>query len=45
MDLSARLEIFLTVSEAHKLLRKMDVNNDDKVDEADFLMVGRAIVC
>jgi len=37
LDLAARLEIFLTEGEARRIATDMDVNGDDRIEEADFI--------
>lgn len=37
LDLTARLEIFLTEAEARRIARDMDVDMDDRIEEADFI--------
>ncbi|RYH19867.1 hypothetical protein EON65_25440 [archaeon] len=39
MDLAAKVEVFLTEEEARKMMRMLDVNNDDRVDETDFIVL------
>ncbi len=41
MDLAAKMEVFLTEEEARKVLQMMDVNGDDRVEEADFISFMR----
>jgi Ca2+-binding EF-hand superfamily protein len=41
MDLSSKLEVFLTEEEARKALLVMDLNGDDRVEEADFISFMR----
>lgn len=42
MDLAARLEIFLTEEETRKVHKIMDLNNDDRVTEQEFIAFMRA---
>lgn len=37
LDLASDLEIFLTEEEGRKLMRMMDINGDDRVEEGDFI--------
>ena len=37
LDLAASLEIFLTEEEARKLMRMMDMNGNDRIEEPDFI--------
>lgn len=37
LDLASSLEIFLTEEEARKVMKMMDVNGDDRVEEQDFI--------
>lgn len=37
LDLSSKVEVFLSEEEASKVLAMMDVNGDDRVEEADFI--------
>ena len=37
LDLTSKLEIFITEEEARKVYKKMDADHDDSVDEADFI--------
>ena len=41
LDLAARLEIFLTEDEARIIAKEMDVNGDDRIEEADFISFMR----
>jgi len=41
MDLAAKMEVFLTEEEARKALSMMDINGDDRVEEADFIAFMR----
>jgi Ca2+-binding EF-hand superfamily protein len=41
MDLSTKVEVFLTEEEARKCLSKMDLDGDDRVEEADFITFMR----
>eukprot|EP01032_Pedospumella_encystans_P016863 gene16863-19219_t len=37
MDLSTKVEVFVTEEEARKCLKRMDLDGDDRVEEADFI--------
>lgn len=41
MDLSTKVEVFLTEEEARKCLKVMDLNGDDRVEESDFISFMR----
>jgi Ca2+-binding EF-hand superfamily protein len=41
MDLAAKVEVFVTEEEARSCLAKMDVDGDDRVEEADFIAFMR----
>ncbi len=41
MDLASKMEVFLTEEEARKVLLMMDINGDDRVEEADFVAFMR----
>ena len=41
MDLSGKVEVFLTEEEARKIYAILDVNGDDRVEEADFIAFMR----
>jgi len=41
MDLAAKVEVFLTEEEARKALSIMDLDGDDRIEEADFIAFMR----
>jgi len=41
MDLASKVEVFLTEQEARKILILLDVNHDNRVEEADFISFMR----
>lgn len=41
MDLSTKVEVFLTEEEARKCLKLMDLDGDDRVEEGDFISFMR----
>lgn len=41
MDLATKVEVFMTEEEARKCLRVLDMNRDDRVEEADFVSFMR----
>lgn len=41
MDLATKVEVFLTEEEARKVLRMIDVDRDDRVEESDFIAFMR----
>lgn len=41
MDLSARLEVFLSEEESQRIIKMMDIDNDNRVTEQDFLTFMR----
>lgn len=41
MDLASKVEVFLTEEEARKVYAQMDIDGDDRIEEADFIAFMR----